>query len=153
MKIFISTPMSGRTQEAIRRYRETQKRVAEAVLGEEVEVLDSISLDDTPKGPGKSIYYLGEAIRIMSDADIIVAPNESIARIYRGCRIEMQIAREYDMRIIELPFLPEDDEIFEERKKKSEEDDLKRMNRMRQLNNLPELEELPEDVKGYCGVW
>mgnify|MGYP003335761864 CR=1 FL=1 len=153
-KIYLITPMKGRTLEKIEAYRAAQKRVAEAVFGEEVEIIDSLVAQDAPKDSNEAVYYLGKAISHMAEADVVVFPNERILRMYKGCRVEADIVNMYEMCNIELPRLPEDDELMDERNKMKEAEELKRVNAMRRLNNLPEFGELPLAYKGgecYAG--
>lgn len=109
-KLFISQPINGKTTREILEIRKKIIESAEMLLGEPVEVIDSI-IQDAPAG-AKPLWYLGESIEVLSKADIAYfAPgwkNE------RGCKIENQCAVEYGILTIE----DYDDEIvIRERKK------------------------------------
>lgn len=99
-KVFISQPMGGIRESQILKTNEKAKEYVESVLGEEVEIIDSF-FDYAPltkyrsRGP---IWCLGELIKLMADADIVVfAPGWWDAR---GCKIEHQVALEYGIKII-----------------------------------------------------
>lgn len=92
MKLFISQPMKGLSDEQILEERRLAQQEAERVLGESVEVIDSL-LADCSKGP---IWCLGRSICLMQDADVVY-----FARGWteaRGCRAEYAVAREYGIR-------------------------------------------------------
>lgn len=108
MKVFISTPMRGRTQEQIRAYRQRQINVLKAMYPEEeIEVIDSVVTDTPPQSANESIWYLGKSISLMSGADTLASPYHSTW--YNGCRMERNVAASYGLKIIDLPMLPEDD--------------------------------------------
>ena len=97
MKIFISQPMSGLTDEQIQQDRQ---RIISAVgsifSGQEIEVLDSFFKNFT----GDPLEYLGKALAIMAEADCVVFAEgwkES-----RGCSIEHLCAVQYGKNFVEL---------------------------------------------------
>lgn len=95
MKVAISQPMNGRTAEQIKQERQS---VVEYIKGLGIEVIDTVLNIDAEKDP---MYYLGESIKMFSDADAVVfMPDWELAR---GCRIEYHIAEEYGKIIILLP--------------------------------------------------
>lgn len=92
MKIMISQPMRGKTEEQIRNEREDLIKQLEA---EGHEVIDTIFTNVNP-GIGNidlAMYYLSMSIEAMSKVDGVVFLNGWEAA--RGCRIENQIAKEY----------------------------------------------------------
>lgn len=102
-KLFISQPMRGYTDEEILAVRDQLKRIAEATLNEEVEVLDTFYTEATDtKRPG--LCFLGKSINAMAEADVMIAPYDW----YRGCAIEARAASEYSIPIIryDTNFLP-----------------------------------------------
>lgn len=96
IKLFISQPMRGKTDEDILRERETAIHAAKEISGEDVEVLDSFfqGADLT-----KPLEYLGESIKVLAQADLAYfAPGWRKAR---GCLIEHECAVQYGVECIE----------------------------------------------------
>ena len=88
-KIFISQPMNGKTNEEIKNKRDSIiDRLRE---NESVEIIDSF-FKDAPHDT-KPLWYLGESIKLMSEADIVFFCNGW--RTARGCQIEHDCALEY----------------------------------------------------------
>ena len=88
-KIFISQPMNGKTNEEIKNERNyIIDRLRE---NESVEIIDSF-FKDAPHDT-KPLWYLGESIKLMSEADIVFFCNGW--RTARGCQIEHDCALEY----------------------------------------------------------
>lgn len=90
MKIMISQPMSGKTNEQIRKEREELVKELER---QGHEVIDTILTDKPPIDCDEAIYFLGSSIQLMSKADAIVFMKGWEKA--RGCRIEHTIAYEY----------------------------------------------------------
>lgn len=96
-KLFISQRMRGKTDEQILKEREIAIQKAKEQLGEDVEVIDSF-FQDAP-ALAKPLWFLGESIKLLAEADVAYfAPGWEEAR---GCIIENQCAREYDIMMIE----------------------------------------------------
>lgn len=89
-KLFISCPMKDRSDEAIAESRKRLKMIAEAVFNEELEVIDSIVSERPPVGSKESIWYLGNSITKLAEADYFIGIN--YARHFRGCDMERNIA-------------------------------------------------------------
>ena len=88
-KIFISQPMNGKTNEEIKNERNyIIDRLRE---NESVEIIDSF-FKDAPHDT-KPLWYLGESIKLMSEADIVFFCNGW--QTARGCQIEHDCALEY----------------------------------------------------------
>ena len=91
MKIMISQPMAGKTEEQIRNER--------AALVMELEkqgytVVDTIFTDETPEG-NEAVFYLSKSIEAMSKVDgVVFMPGWKKAR---GCAIEHDIATQYGL--------------------------------------------------------
>lgn len=87
MKIMISQPMRGKTEEQIREEREALvKRLQE----EGHEVIDTVLDISENKSP---IYYLSKSIELLDKADGVVFMKGW--QEARGCRIEHQVAVDY----------------------------------------------------------
>ena len=90
MKVMISQPMKGKTEEEIRKERAA---VVEQLEKEGHTVVDTIFNLEVPEGSNTAMYYLSESIRKMSEVDAVVfLPGWQRAR---GCAIENQVAQLY----------------------------------------------------------
>ena len=87
MKIMISQPMKGKTNEQIREERAELVKQLEAEGHEVVNTVQDISEGKSP------IYYLAKSIEMMSEVDGVVFMTGYYNA--RGCRIEHDVAREY----------------------------------------------------------
>ena len=96
MKIMISQPMNGKTEEQIRNERASLVKELEE---KGYEVIDTIFAEKAPDGDAR-LYYLAKSIEAMSKVDaIIFMPGWEKAR---GCKIEHEIAVKYNKFIKEL---------------------------------------------------
>ena len=96
MKIMISQPMKGKTNEQIRKERaELVKRLQE----EGHEVVDTV-FDTAPADEDVAIYMLSQSIRYIGKVDAVVFMQgwENA----RGCKIEHEVALKYGKYIKEL---------------------------------------------------
>lgn len=91
MKLFISQPMNGRTDEEILAERQRLIEFAEQQLGEKVEVLDSFVQNADYKQ--KPVKYLANAISVLAEANVAIFANGWEKA--RGCRIEHEICERY----------------------------------------------------------
>lgn len=98
-KLFISCPMRNRTEEAIRESMDKMHKIAEATLGEELEVIQSYIKDNPPKNSKQAVWYLGESIKKLSEADVFICIDENWD--YAGCRTERDVASRYGIPIID----------------------------------------------------
>ena len=97
MKLFISQPMRGKTNEEILAVRAKAIESAERNLGEKVEVIDSF-FQNAPVD-AKPLWYLAKSLELLSTADVAYfAKGWEEAR---GCRIENTCAIEYGIDVIE----------------------------------------------------
>ena len=96
MKIFISSVMNGKTEDQIISERKEVIDLLKTVEGEEVEIIDSVlKAENKP-----SLWYLGESIKLMADADLVVfAPGWEKGR---GCLIEHECAVKYNIPYLEV---------------------------------------------------
>ena len=93
-KIFISQPMNGKTTEEIeeeRNYTIGTLRSRFARKNECIEIIDSF-FKNAPHD-AKPLWYLGESIKLMSEADVVFFCNGW--HTARGCQIEHDCALEY----------------------------------------------------------
>lgn len=94
MKVMISQPMRGKSHKQILEERES---LITKIKEEGNEVIDTVLDIGENKSP---IYYLGEAIKRMSEADaVIFMPGWNEAR---GCQIEHEVALKYGKYIKEV---------------------------------------------------
>lgn len=97
MKLFISQPMRGKTDEEILKERERAIEKVESQVGEKVEVIDSF-FQSAPVN-AKPLWFLGKSLELMSDADVVYFVKGW--KDFRGCKIENICAREYGIEVIE----------------------------------------------------
>ena len=96
-KLFISQPMRGKSDEDILAERQKAIEMAEKVIGEPIEVIDSF-FEKAPVN-AKPLWFLGKSLELLADADVAYfAPGWEDAR---GCKIEHTCAVEYDINRIE----------------------------------------------------
>lgn len=95
-KLFISVPMRNRTECDIKASMEQVHRIAEAVFGEELEVIRTYISDDPPESTNMAIWYLGESIKKLSEADCFIGIYDE-DKGYRGCIIENLVAKNYNI--------------------------------------------------------
>ena len=98
MKVFISQPMKGKTDEEILKERKSAiDSIKEKYPGEEIEILDSF-FKDAPQ-EAKPLWLLAKSLELLSSADLAYFCKgwENA----RGCRIENTCAIEYEIDVIE----------------------------------------------------
>lgn len=93
-KLFISQPMSDKTDEEILAERNRIIDECEKTYGE-IEVLDSF-FEDAPEG--KPLWFLSYSLELLSDADIAYFADGWDK--YRGCKIEHECAKQYGVEIV-----------------------------------------------------
>ena len=105
VRLFISQPMRGKTNEQIEREREELVEIAEAVyFGHgRVEVIDSFFKGglNAPTGSKVPLYYLSKSLELLATADAVIFAKDWQGA--RGCRIEHECAKQYGVPMIELP--------------------------------------------------
>lgn len=97
MKLFISQPMRGKTDEEILKERQRAVEKVQSQVGEKVEVIDSF-FQSAPVN-AKPLWFLGKSLELMSDADVVYFVKGW--KDFRGCKIENICAREYGIEVIE----------------------------------------------------
>lgn len=89
MKIMISQPMRGKTNEQI---REERAELVKQLEAEGHEVVDTV-FENAPADEDTAIYCLSQSIRYIGKVDgLVFMPGWENAR---GCRIEHQVASAY----------------------------------------------------------
>ena len=95
MKVMISQPMRGKSEEQI---REERKELINEIENYGDEVIDTIFTEEAPKDCDTAIYYLAKSIEAIGKADrIIFMKGWEKAR---GCEIEHLVAVKYDKEIL-----------------------------------------------------
>ncbi len=98
MKIYISQPMQGKTNEEIKTERERLIAKARERYGEDIEVIDSF-FENAP-ADARPLWFLGKSLELLSTADVAVfAPDWKSAR---GCRVENYCAIQYGLGVMEV---------------------------------------------------
>ena len=95
-KLYISCPMKGRTEEAIRHDMDRMHKMAEIVFDQELEVIPTYIEHDPPETSNKAIWCLGESIKKMAEADYFIGVQ--FLENFRDCDIESRVARAYSIR-------------------------------------------------------
>ena len=102
-KLFISLPMAGYSEEEIRNRMAECKEKAEYLMGEELELLDTVitSVPDGIKEIG--VWCVGASILAMAEADVVYFGRGW--RKARGCIVEYETAYRYGLlRIEDAPY-------------------------------------------------
>lgn len=100
-KLFISVPMKGRTEEEIKASIQKMKKIAEIYEGEELELIDSYIEDNPPKDSKEAVWYLGESLKKLAQADVFIGICESYD--WDGCQIERATAEKYGIKAYMIP--------------------------------------------------
>lgn len=96
-KLFISQPMRGKSDAEILAVREQAIQVAERLLGEKVEVIDSFFQNAAEDA--RPLWFLGKSLELLSTADMAYFAHGWMDA--RGCRIEHECAVQYGIKRIE----------------------------------------------------
>ena len=100
-KLFVSVPMKGRTEEEIKASIQKMKKIAEIYEGEELELIDSYIEDNPPKDNNEAVWYLGESLKKLAQADVFIGIRESYD--WSGCHIERATAEKYGIKAYVIP--------------------------------------------------
>ena len=97
MKVFLSHPMHGLTEEQIMSIRDSAYYYLRSVYGN-IEIIDNLHIYEAPKNSG-CLWHFGRSIQQMEEADAIYFCEgwENA----RGCLIERQVAEKYGLRILD----------------------------------------------------
>lgn len=99
IKLFISQPMNGLSDEDVLKERDRAIKCAKKQFREDIEVLDLYFTEDSPKGVNDGLWWLGEFIKLLAQAD--VAYFVKGWQKDRGCLIGNECAFRYGIRRIE----------------------------------------------------
>jgi hypothetical protein len=100
-KLFVSVPMKGRTEEEIKASIQKMKKIAEIYEGEELELIDSYIEDNPPKDSKEAVWYLGESLKKLAQADVFMGICERYD--WNSCCIEMETANKYGIKAYVIP--------------------------------------------------
>ena len=117
-KLFVSVPMKGRETAAIMKSIAKMKAIAETVMDEELELIDSYIEDQPPKDNIQAVWFLGESIKKLSTADVFIGISD--AYDWDGCYVEREVARRYGIMDLSVPphyVIDNYDELMNERYK------------------------------------
>lgn len=94
LNVFISQPMAGLTTQQITQRRDHIAELVKNRYGNDVVIIDSI-LTKQPTNKNPSVHCLGTSLQLMADADLAVF--DIGYEFARGCRIEHQVAIDYNI--------------------------------------------------------
>lgn len=107
-KLFISVPMKNRTKEEILESMDKLQTIAEVVIGEKLERIDTY-IEEKPQFVAdgepsyyKKLMYLGESIKRMAQADVYVGI-EYPPNCFAGCCVENLAAELYGLKRVMIP--------------------------------------------------
>lgn len=92
-KLFVSMPMRDRDTENIAKSMIKLHKIAEVMVGEDLQLIHSYIPNKAPAGVNESIWCLGESIKMMAEADYFACVRPHYE--YTGCRVESMVARTY----------------------------------------------------------
>lgn len=95
MRVMISQPMNGKTEDII---REERKELVDALTAEGYEVVDTIIANESPEDTDTAIYYLSKSIEYIGKVDMVVFMKGW--EYARGCKVEHLVATEYNKKIV-----------------------------------------------------
>ena len=96
MKVFISMGMRDKTEDEIRaEMNKVFTQISMKFPDDNVELIDSVlEIDkDDLDGDSLGLWYLGESLKIMADAHVVVFVDGY--EEFRGCRVERSVAEDY----------------------------------------------------------
>ena len=97
-RLFISQPMRDKTAEEIMAARERAAVTARVILGEDVEVIDSVIPQNVFMPGNRQLWCLGESLKLMATADVVYFADNW--KEYRGCLIEYRCTKDYGLEVI-----------------------------------------------------
>ena len=100
-KLFVSVPMKGREEKEIRESIDKMKKIAEIYEGEELELIDSYIEHNPPKDCKQAVWYLGESLKKLSEADVFITIDNFWE--WAGCQTERDVAERYCIKKYQVP--------------------------------------------------
>ena len=88
-KLFISCPMTGRTQDNIKATIKKMHKIAEAYVGEDLEVINTFD----PALKGNPLLGISRSLELMQDADYFIGPTDNY--LWNGCYMEAEAFARY----------------------------------------------------------
>ena len=77
------------------------KEIAAAYEGEELELIDTWIPDEAPECKNRGLWYLGESLKMMADADVFISAGAF--SVYAGVTQELNAALAYGLKIYQIP--------------------------------------------------
>lgn len=108
MKVMISQPMNGKSEEKI---KEERASIIDKFNKMHIDVVNTLFTEVAPEGCNEAVYYLGKSISAMKDVDAIYMCDGW--RQARGCVIEHEVARLYGIKILYKDFFNNQEPINE----------------------------------------
>ena len=100
MKVMISQPMNGKTDEEI---QVEKTKIIEKLEKLHIEVVNSLFDKEAPNDINAGLYYMSKAIKVMASVDAVYFAKDW--QTARGCRIERLIAEEYGIKVLDTNVL------------------------------------------------
>lgn len=120
-KLFVSVPMKGRETAAIIKSIAKMKAIAETIMDEELELIDSYIEGQPPKDNIQAVWFLGESIKKLSTADVFIGISDAYE--WDGCYVEREVARRYGIMDLSVPphyVIDNYDELIKEKYKQQQ---------------------------------
>ena len=99
-KLFVSCPMAGRKDEDIKTSVAKMHVIAEVMLDEKLELIETFIDDQAPDNvDNHGLWYLGKSLMLMANADYFIGFGYYMDIIdgHNGCNIEMEAAEVYNI--------------------------------------------------------
>lgn len=103
MKVFISMPMKSKSTEQVRQEMlKVQQYIVSKLSNLQFidSVIDGADKDIAIKGDDAGVWFLGESLKLMSEADLVFFVNDW--KDYRGCAVERMVAERYGKFYIDI---------------------------------------------------
>jgi hypothetical protein len=114
VKVFISQIMKDVPEDLIKEVREKIENGIIDLLkakGYEAIIIDSYISIEVPETVDRRIYYLGESIKLLSDADLVLIPKTPIGE-FPGVKSEADVAVNYDLPMFFYEFDKNNEIVF-----------------------------------------
>jgi hypothetical protein len=99
-KLFVSCPMAGREDEDIKNSINKMHQIAEIMLGEKLELINTYINEVAPADINNhGLWFLGRSLEMMAEADCFIGFdwNCRILDKHKGCELETDAAVAYDI--------------------------------------------------------